>query len=119
MIHREASLLLGGLDGLEHAKARLLNIGDGGVLLLLEGRIPGLELLDLGLEGGLGILKRLLALGDLGVKSGGVHGHSGLNFSLLGSVTEVEVVRSTAWSKVLLQGLRAEGEHMDMTSVAP
>ena len=95
MCDTAASSLFAGLDGLEHAKAGLLDVGNGGVLLLLERLILGLELLDLGLEGGLGVSHGLLTLGDLGSESGVIERHSGLNFGLLGSITEVEVGRAT------------------------
>merc|ERR1719487_148160 len=96
------SSLLGSLDGLKHTEARFLDVGNGLILLLLERLVLGLELLNLGLEGGLGILELLLAFGDLGIESGGVEGHGGLDLSLLGGVTEVEVLRSTGRSEVLL-----------------
>ena len=99
--HKER-LLLGSLNRLEHAEAALLDRSDGLVLLLLEGLVLGLELLDLRLEGGLSILHLLLTLGDLLVEVLSGEGHGLLDRLLLLGVTEVEVGRATRRAKVLL-----------------
>ena len=54
-------------DGLHGAEAGLLYLLDGGILLLRELLVGGLQLLHLGLEGVLGSAELLLLLRDLGL----------------------------------------------------
>jgi hypothetical protein len=57
-------------DGLHGAEAGLLYLLDGGILLLGELLVGGLQLLHLGLEGDLGSAELLLLLRDLGLIQG-------------------------------------------------
>jgi len=97
-----AHLLLRGLHGLKHAKPGGFHISNGLILILGELLICGLELLDLRLEVGFGVLQRLLALGDLSIEVCVGHGEGLLDLSFLVGITQVEVGRSTGRSKVLL-----------------
>lgn len=90
------------LDGLEDTESTLLHGSDGVILLLNKFLVASLQLLDLRLEGALGVLDFLVGLGDLSLDVGVGHSHSGLDLLLLGIVAQVKVGRATARSEVLL-----------------
>merc|ERR1711924_297385 len=107
-------LLLACLDRLEHAKPALLHRSHSVLLLLLQLLVSLLQLLELGLEGGLGILHFLLTLGDLRIEVSSREGHSVLDRLLLLGIAQVEVGRSTGRSEVLL----GEGQEIIVRAAA-
>mmetsp|Transcript_105097 Transcript_105097/g.255145 ORF Transcript_105097/g.255145 Transcript_105097/m.255145 type:complete len:263 (+) Transcript_105097:325-1113(+) len=82
----------GGLDCLHEPKAAGLDLGDGVVLGLGDLLVLVLELLELVLEGLLGVLDLLLLLLDSGVEGIGVHGHELLDLLAVVILAQVEVV---------------------------